>query len=239
MINTEKSSSQTYANEYERIYAQLCMMKERLNDLEKEIQCKKNQFLLIYRNTENHHDIDLVASAGYDRFLTEIKRFRINRGMDYFENSYKRCNDERTNIVAHLSRIESDGNIVLEMLENALSWEYIPSRYSMYKKRINEFKEIVLNTPLQLIRECFDAEIIRPKSGETFNEDTMDKICESSYEVIGDLKQLRHKKLGTFVDECVEFGAIDKTTGKYIITPAVTTSVVELAEKFTRFHFVK
>ena len=238
-MEKENTVAKKPSNENERLFAQLCDMKSCLEKLIEDINIKKNQLNLIFMNNETKNDIDLVLNAAYNRYLKEIKMFLIFKDIERFRNSYSKCKNERSAIVAHLSHVEQDVNYEVGLLEGHLSLEINPKKYQIYKKRINDLKELLLNRPIKLVEECFNAEIYRPKHGDIFDKDKMFKTFTTSHEVIENLKELRNKKLGEYVDECSEYGAFDKETGDIIIGPAVCTYTIELAEKYKNFRFVK
>lgn len=222
------------------LYSQLLKAKEMFEKLKAEIKIKENQFNLVFRNTEDPESVDLILSEGYSRYLRSINRIKLyDKDMPNYEDNYAKCKEEIKNIIAYLSTLEHDVEHIQGLAENCLDDMINPKKYALYKNKIKAYTSILYDMPLQIIEEAFNANVVRPEHGEVFNSETMEQFFTTGTEVVDDLKQLRKQKLGTYVDACVEYGAADKDTGKYLITPAVCTYSVELSERYKNFRFVK
>lgn len=220
-------------NEY---YNQLASAKMRFEKLIKDIDCKNNQLFLIFRNVGDYHTIDSLLSSFYDRFKDNISRFQL-KDMSKFEDP-DRALLEIKRIIGHLSNTEREIVHAFELFDSALLKVYNPKKYTEFKKRINAFKKLTYDTPLEIVEECFECEIWRPKKGEFIEDKSMDIIGYEDFRIIDDFKELRSTKLGSYVEECTAYGAKNKN-GEIIMEPLVTASLVELSDRLKNFSFVK
>jgi len=191
---------------------------------------------LIFRNVEHYHTIDSLLSSFYDRFKENISRFQLDN-MSKFKDS-DRALLEIKRIIGHLSNTEREIVHSFELFDAALLKVYNPKKYTAFKRKINDFKKLTYDTPLEIVQECFECEIWRPKASEFINENSMDIVGYEEFEIIDNLKELRNKKLGSYVIECTAYGAKNKE-GEIMMTPLVTASLVELSDRLKNFHFVK
>ena len=224
--------------EADRIFNQLCEFKKAITRIKREIKCRRNQFSILFNNSLSRYDIDIDLDDAYKKYYAELKKINL-KNLEKYRGHYTRCFNERCDIVAKLSRLEFENINTVTQLQKQLGRVTNPKKYSFFKRRINDYQKLIIDEPLKIIENCFDAEIVRPQPGNEFVSGQMEDICLTNVEVIDTFKEIHKVKLGSFVDQCIEYGAKDKKTGEYIITPAVSIYSVELADRLKMFQFVK
>lgn len=235
MSNPTKINKKTEAD---RIFEQLSAFKKELTQLKKEIKYRRNQFSFLFNNTLSRHTVDIDLDFLYKKYNSELNKINL-KNLEKYRGHYTRCFNERCEIVGRLARLDFEYRGHLDALNSELSREFNTKKHFYLKKRIADFKNVIIDKPISIVENCFDAEIVRPEKNTEVVKDEMDEICLSRIDTIDTFKGIHKKKLGSFVDQCLEYGAKDKKTGEYIITPAVSIYTVELADKLKMFQVVK